>query len=176
VADWVAVGVVRGAFGVHGALKVEPYAGAGRSVLDEVRRWRLERPAGGSGVPRAPMALPADVTAQEPRRHGAFIVATIEPPISREQALALRGAEVLVARADFPSLEEDEHYWTDLIGCRVSNPEGEELGTVEAVDDHGAQSVLRLDNGLLIPFVAAFVQEVRTQEKRIVADWSPDWR
>ena len=31
--DWVAVGVIRGAFGVHGALKVEPYTDVQSSVL-----------------------------------------------------------------------------------------------------------------------------------------------
>jgi 16S rRNA processing protein RimM len=80
-----------------------------------------------------------------------------------------------VSRADFPAAEPDEYYWTDLIGCRVSDTSGAPLGVVAAVDDHGAQSLLRLDNGILIPFVAAFVLEVATEEKRIVADWSADW-
>ena len=43
------------------------------------------------------------------------------------------------------------------------------------MDDHGAQSVLRLDNGILIPFVPAHVLEVQPAEKRIVVDWSADW-
>lgn len=173
-ARWVAVGVVRGAFGVRGLLKVEPYAGAESTVLEQVRRWRLDRPSAGS-VPRSPLPLPAEVSALDARRQGAFIVAGLDPALSREEVLGLKGAEVLVARADFPPLEADEHYWTDLIGCRVSNPAGEELGTVEALDDHGAQSVLRLDTGILIPFVAACVLEVQSQERRILADWSADW-
>jgi 16S rRNA processing protein RimM len=173
-ARWVTVGVVRGAFGVRGAVKVEPYAGAESSVLEQVARWRLDRPAPGT-VARSPLPLPADVTAHGARRHGAFVVATLDPPLTREQALALKGAEVQVDRADFPELPEDEHYWTDLIGCWVSNPAGEDLGTVAGLEDHGAHSVLRLENGMLIPFVAAYVLEVRPQERRILADWSADW-
>ena len=44
-----------------------------------------------------------------------------------------------------------------------------------ALDDNGAQAVLRLDSGILIPFVAAFILEVSPAQKRIVADWSADW-
>ncbi len=173
-ARWVAVGVIRGAFGVRGAVKIEPYAGPESSVLEHARRWRLDRPAQGT-VARSPIPLPVDISAAAARRHGAFIVATLEPPLTREQAIALKGAEVLVDRADFPPLEADEYYWTDLIGCRVSNPAGEDLGEVAGLEDHGAHSVLRLGNGILIPFVAAHVLEVEPQARRIVADWSADW-
>jgi 16S rRNA processing protein RimM len=170
----VAVGVVRGAFGVRGAVKIEPYAGPESSVLEHAPRWRLERP-GPDTVARSPLPLPADVEAKDARRHGAFIVATLDPSVTREEALALKGAEVLVDRADFPTLADDEYYWTDLIGCRVSNPAGEELGLVTALEDHGAHGVLRLDSGILIPFVAAHVLEVQPQARRILADWSADW-
>jgi 16S rRNA processing protein RimM len=173
-ARWVPVGVVRGAFGVRGAVKIEPYAGPESSVLEHARRWRLDRPAPGK-VARSPLPLPADISPAGARRHGAFIVATVDPPLTREQVLALKGAEVLVDRADFPALEPDEHYWTDLIGCRVINPGGDDLGEVAGLEDHGAHSVLRLDNGILIPFVAAYVLEVEPQARRIVADWSADW-
>ncbi|NLD54784.1 MAG: 16S rRNA processing protein RimM [Burkholderiaceae bacterium] len=173
-ARWVAVGVVRGAFGVRGAVKVEPYAGPESSVLEHARRWRLDRPARGT-VSRSPLPLPADITADGARRHGAVIVATLDPPLTREEAIALKGAEVLVDRADFPALDEDEYYWTDLIGCRVSNPAGEDLGVVDGLEDHGAHSVLRLDNGILIPFVAAHVLDVAPQAGRILVDWSADW-
>jgi 16S rRNA processing protein RimM len=104
-----------------------------------------------------------------------MVIATITPAITREQALALKGAEVLVDRTAFPATEPDEYYWADLIGCTVSNPAGESLGQVLALDDNGAQAVLRLDSGILIPFVAAIILEVAPAEKRIVADWSADW-
>jgi 16S rRNA processing protein RimM len=186
---WVPVGVVRGAFGVHGALKVEPYADVEQSVLNQARRWRLQRPGGApaAGTPPAVTSagdpasmarsfpLPADVVAESSKQHAGFVIATIAPALSREQAMALKGSEVLVIRSDFPPVDADEYYWTDLIGCRVSDLAGAPLGTVVALDDHGAQSVLRLDNGILIPFVSAVVRDVVTTEKRIVADWSADW-
>lgn len=197
-AGWIAVGAIRGAFGVHGALKVEPYTDIESTVLNRLRDWRLDSPtpdegralapeadrpiapkgsrvAAGAGQ-RLPFPLPAQVHVLTCRQHGGFVIATIEPAISREQALALKGVEVLVHRAEFPATEPDEYYWADLIGCAVADPVGAPLGNVVALDDHGAQSVLRLDSGLLIPFVSAIILEVAPAEKRIVADWSADWR
>ena len=76
---------------------------------------------------------------------------------------------------DFPVPEPGEYYWSDLIGCRVEDPTGAPLGTVSDIDDHGAQQVLHLDNGLLIPFVESIVSEVLLEQRRIVDDWYPDW-
>ena len=172
--DWIAVGVIRGAFGVHGAIKVEPYTDVDSSVLNRLDQWRIEAtPA--VAVARLPFPLPAQVTAQGLRRHGGLLIATLEPAVSREQAMALKGAEVLVDRTQFPPTDPDEYYWADLIGCTVSNPAGETLGQVLSLDDNGAQAVMRLDSGILIPFVAAIVLEVIPAQKRIVADWSSDW-
>jgi 16S rRNA processing protein RimM len=172
-ANWIAVGVIRGAFGVHGALKVEPYTDIRSTVLNRLDDWRIEAPAvAASGLP---FTLPAQVAARSRRQHGGLLIATIEPAISREQAMALKGAEVLVDRELFPATDADEYYWADLIGCAVFNPAGEALGRVIALDDNGAQSVLRLDSGILIPFVATIILEVEPTKKRIVADWSADW-
>ncbi len=188
---WIAVGVIRGAFGVQGALKVEPYTDVESSVLNRLSRWRIvaaaaARPRPGaarSSAPpaqpdagdRLPFRLPADVIVENCRQHGGMVIAILAPGISREQALALKGAEVVVDRAEFPAPEADEYYWADLIGCTVTNPAGATLGQVLALDDNGAQAVLRLDSGILIPFVAAIVLEVSPAQKRIVADWSADW-
>ena len=179
--SWIAVGVIRGAFGVHGELKVEPYTDIESTVLNRLGLWRLDAPASprdgrpGPGVARLPFPLPARVTVQSRRQHGGFVIATIAPAITREQALALKGTEVLADRAEFPAPDPDEYYWADLIGCAVTNPAGASLGHVLALDDNGAQSVLRLDSGVLIPFVGAIVLEVDPARRLIVADWSADW-
>ena len=99
-----------------------------------------------------------------------------QPPLTREQGLALKGVEIQVDRADFPPTQDDEFYHADLIGCEVIGQQGARLGTVVAVDDHGAQQVLRLDDGMLIPFVEAIVQSVDIAARRIQADWAADWR
>ena len=190
---WIGVGRIGGSQGVQGALKIEPYAAASESVLRHARRWRLVEaaepspdgtPAGQVPAPRRaarPLALPQVVRRGRCRLQGDALVAELvlldgQPPLTREQGLALKGVEIQVDRADFPPTQDDEFYHADLIGCEVIGQQGARLGTVVAVDDHGAQQVLRLDDGMLIPFVEAIVQSVDIAARRIQADWAADWR
>ena len=207
--QWIGVGRIRGSHGVHGAVKIEPWAPASGSVLRHARRWRLvesadaEAPvavAGGAvparqalegrreegpvadagGAVHAPVsgsraAAPSSRTAPSlPGRSRPLVLP--QPALTREQAMALKGVELQVDRADFPPADEDEFYHADLIGCEVIGQGGARLGTVVAVDDHGAQQVLRLDDGLLIPFVEAIVTTVDLAARRIEVDWAADWR
>ena len=100
----------------------------------------------------------------------------------RELVLSLKSAEILVSRKSFPSLSQDEYYWSDLIGLSVINQHQETLGSVTELMDNGVQSVLVIEDDVkkqrLIPFVAPFIVEVflrGTDEPRIVVDWENDW-
>jgi 16S rRNA processing protein RimM len=190
-ADSVVVGRVDGAYGVRGALRVEPFNDPQDSVLLRARRWYLTAPAarqpgqpgaaahGGSGRSARPFPLPAMVEVSNCRVHAGGLVATVSGIEIKEVADALRGCEISVSRVDFPPAEGGEYYWVDLIGCAVVTPDGVSLGVVESVDDHGAHPLLRLraDDGRerLIPFVEAHVPEVDVVGRRIVADWDPDF-
>jgi 16S rRNA processing protein RimM len=94
-----------------------------------------------------------------------------------------------VSRSEFPQLEEDEYYWSDLIGLDVVNLEGEALGKVTDMMHNGAQSILRItpaasdDAGApgakvaerLVPFVDQFVKNVDLGAKLITLDWGLDY-
>lgn len=166
----VPLGRVVDAYGLKGWVKVEPFAGTGEGALTGAPRWRLLR-----GPSPAHPPIDRWVGVSGARAHGASVVAKPAGCEDREAALALKGAEVGVHRADFPRLPEGEFYWIDLIGCAVSNPAGEVLGKVVSVDDHGAHPILQTDAGLLIPFVDAYVVEVEPEQGRIVVDWQADW-
>ena len=149
-----------------------PGAGVWSRRLNRLRTVRLQ------GRSLRPDALPVRWRC---RVQGDALVAELvlldgQPPLTREQGLALKGVEIQVDRADFPPTQDDEFYHADLIGCEVIGQQGARLGTVVAVDDHGAQQVLRLDDGMLIPFVEAIVQSVDIAARRIQADWAADWR
>ena len=100
-------------------------------------------------------------------------------------AEALRGWRIFVSRGSFPSTDQDEYYWVDLIGLEVVNREGSSLGTVADLMDTGAHSVLRVTQAAtgepgreterLIPFVAAYVDEVCLERRRITVDWGLDY-
>jgi len=167
--DLVVVGRVSGAYGVKGLVRVAPFNAPEESVLCSVRDWWL---AQGASAVRA-------VRAESARVHSDALLCRIRGVDDRDQAEALKGAEISVRRSDFPAGDEDEVYWTDLIGCRVLTPEGIDLGRVTSVDEYGADPVLRLDDGdgqsRLIPFVPAWIVSVDTAARTIVADWQPDY-
>jgi 16S rRNA processing protein RimM len=166
----VALGRIVDAFGVSGWVKVEPFAGAGDTALVRAPAWHLTR-----GPSPAHPPIDRWVPIEQARRHSGTVIARPEGCTDRDAALALKGAEVGVRRADFPPLRDGEVYWVDLIGCAVTNPAGDALGTVTSVDDHGAHPILETDAGQLIPFVDAYVVEVDPAQGRVVVDWSADW-
>ncbi|MDB5998682.1 MAG: rRNA processing protein RimM [Rhizobacter sp.] len=181
-ADAVEVGRILDAFGVKGWIKVQPYSSDPKGLMAS-RRWFLKAFEGaakkpGAAAPSYPRFL--DITVSQ--LHGDNVVAQPRGVADRGGAEALRGASVFVSRANFPAAGIDEYYWVDLIGLSVVNREGASLGTVIGLMDTGPHSVLRLqpDEGpdaeeRLVPFVAAHIDEVSLENKRIVADWDPDF-
>ena len=63
---------------------------------------------------------------------------------------------------------EDEYYVFQLIGLRVEEEGGGELGTVTDVVPGVANDVLQLDSGLALPMVEDCVREVDLATGRIV--------
>jgi 16S rRNA processing protein RimM len=170
-ADAVEVGRVLGAWGIKGWIKVQPFA-TDPQALFSTKRWHLRLPDG-PGVPTTPLLC---VTAS--REQGGFVVAGAQEVADRNAAEALKGARVFVARSSFPTAGDDEYYWVDLIGCAVVNREGVALGTVADLLDTGAHSVLRVVSGedeRLIPFVAAYIDNVDLPARAITVDWGLDF-
>ena len=81
---------------------------------------------------------------------------------------APRGAELAVPRSELPPPGEDEYYEFQLVGQRVEEESGRELGHVTAVQPGPANDVLELDTGLLLPLVGACVLEVDLAGGRIL--------
>jgi 16S rRNA processing protein RimM len=180
-ADAVEVGRVLGAWGVKGGIRVKPFA-ADPQALFSSKRWYLQppetlRPPGG----RAPPPLPALLRVVQAREHGDGVVATVHDVDDRDAAQALAGARVFVPRASFPTPDEGEFYWVDLIGLTVVNRAGLELGTVSGLVETGPHCVLRVQAGgteapqRLIPFVAAYIDAVDLPGRRITVDWEADY-
>ena len=97
---------------------------------------------------------------------------------NRTSAETLKGMTIAVLREDFAATDDDEYYWTDLIGLTVKNPQGEILGTVSGLQESGAHDILvvkGVEKQILIPFVAQFILTVNLPEKTIIADWQADY-
>ncbi len=178
--DAVEVGRVLDAWGIKGWIRVQPYA-AQPQVLLRSRRWFLD--AGDASPLVSTRRQSVDVTAA--KVHGEGIVASVAQCADRTAAETLRGARVFVSRGAFPAADVDEYYWVDLIGASVVNRQGEALGIVRELLDTGAHSVLVVSADpstgadtaaeRLIPFVAAYVDQVDLAARRIVVDWGLDY-
>jgi 16S rRNA processing protein RimM len=79
-----------------------------------------------------------------------------------------RGAELAVRREDLQALPEDSYYVSDLVGMRVVDERGEEVGVVRHVLPGPANDALELDTGLLLPLVEDCVRHVDLGERRIL--------
>ncbi|SOY55923.1 ribosome maturation factor RimM [Cupriavidus taiwanensis] len=181
--DLVEVGYVGAAYGIRGWIKVQPHADDASALLHARRWWLLSPPQAGLVAADAARAQPVCVKIAQSREHSGTVVAQAAGVADRNLAEALRGRRVWIRRADFPAPDEDEFYWVDLIGCNVSNEQGELLGEVSGLIDNGAHQILQVAfvqpdgkaGERLIPFVDAFLREVDTAGKRIVVDWGLDY-
>lgn len=92
---------------------------------------------------------------------------------SREQAEALRGSELRVARAEAPPLEEDEWWPEEIEGCRVHDGD-REVGVVRELRSLPSCDVLEVaregGGDLLVPLIRDAVRSVDVGARRIEID------
>ncbi|MCW2984653.1 MAG: rimM [Conexibacter sp.] len=95
---------------------------------------------------------------------------------TRAAVEALRGAELLMRRADAPPLEDEEWYAEDLVGCRVVDGE-QEVGVVARLLPYPSCELLEVQRpdtdpdrpakALLIPLISDAVRTVDVSAQRI---------
>jgi len=159
----VCVGIVVGAHGIKGAVRVKSFTdqatdiGRYGPVEDEAagRRWVLSVLGEAKGL----------------------VNVRLEGVADRNAAEALKGTRLLVPRDKLPQTGEDEFLHADLLGMAAEAPDGAPLGTVKAVLDFGAGEVVELTGGLMVPFTRAAVPLVDVAARRMVVvppDFAPD--
>ncbi|WP_136635896.1 ribosome maturation factor RimM [Pseudooceanicola onchidii] len=158
--DKVCVGAIAGSYGVRGEVRLKSYCAEPSAIADY-----------------APLTDAADrsfsVTLIRPIKNG--FVARLGGVTTKEEADALKGVDLFAPRDRLPAPEDDEYYHADLIGLRVLDTGGTEIGTVRSVMDHGAGDLLEiqgpgLPNTVLLPFTKACVPTVDLAGGRIIAD------
>lgn len=90
-------------------------------------------------------------------------LAAIEGVTDRDAAQRLTGTKLYVERDRLPPPAEEEFYLADLIGLAAVTEGGESLGTIRAVEDHGAGAFLVVEGAgreHLLPFTKAVVPVV----------------
>ena len=114
----------------------------------------------------------------ECKTHTKVLVAKLDGVGDRTAAEKLKGLLIAVPRSSLPSQADNEYYWSDLIGMKVVNLEGEQLGAVTGLLDMGANDILCVRNDtaeILIPFLSHVVQQVNQDEGLIRVDWQADY-
>lgn len=177
-ADAIEVARVSDAWGVRGWFKILPYSASPEALFSSKRWFLLPSEKGAPAFAGCRL-----LKVREAKEHSGAIVVTAQEIADRNAAEALRGARIFVARSSFPSTAKDEFYWVDLIGLRVQNREQQDLGTVRELLSTGPQTVLVIDfeqpDGKraerMIPFVAAYIDDVDLPGRCIHVDWQTDY-
>ena len=96
---------------------------------------------------------------------------------TRDQAESLVGCELWIPRSSLPPLDEDTHYWVDLIGLSVFTADGEYLGRISDIIATGANDVyvVKTPEGypveeILLPAIASVILEVDQQDQKMIVE------
>lgn len=157
--ELIVIAAIAGAHGVRGDVKVKPFGAA-----DQVCSY-------GPFLDKAG-AVVITPTQAKPGPNGTLTV-RIKENLTREQVQALKGTLLHAPRAALPELEEDEFYYSDLIGLDVEDLEGQALGKIKSVQDFGAGDLLEIsgpDGVWFLPFTKAAAPHVDLQAGKLVAN------
>ena len=159
------MGRIAAPFGIKGWVKIQTFSEDPGTLMD-FESWRV-----GRGEQQTQYAVEAI------QDHSDTLVAKLVGINDRDAAFALRGQEISVAKSALPPPEENAFYWSDLIGLKVINRRGIELGKVDSLMESGTNDLLVVKGTreYLIPFIAAFVGKVDLAGGTIEVDWGEDY-
>lgn len=106
------------------------------------------------------------------RTHGARFLVAFEGVDRREGAEGLRGA-IYSDDSDRRSLEDDEYWHSDLVGCTVVLTDGSDVGEVTGIVEAPAQELLVVQTPRgerMVPLVKELVPVVDVTARRITVD------
>ena len=160
----IQLGFVGAPFGVRGWIKLRSHTDPPERLLDH-RSLRIGR----NGVWQS-------YRIEASGRSGGALTVKLMGIEDRDQAQALRGAEVCVPRSELPQRDDRDFYRADLIGCDVVNLDGVDLGVVQHFLETPAQvlMVVRGAREFWIPAVPQHLRRVDLQARRVVVDWKAD--
>ncbi len=178
----IELGAISEAQGLQGQVKVRPHSPDPVALLSSKIVWLSLLPRRSAGAsPSTEEATLTQYKVKSAKMHSGNVVLTLDGVSDRDQALALKGARILLDRDAFPKAESDSYYWVDLIGCTAKNLQDEILGDVIDVTENGAHGVIAIGDistktiQYLVPFVKEVVRNVDLPNKLLTLDWQSDW-
>ena len=155
---YVVLGVITGAHGIRGEVKLKSFTEDPEAIATY-------------GPLQTSLGTVVEITALKPVKNG--FVARLKGITDRNQAEALKGAELRLARAKLPLAEDGEFYHADLIGLTAETADGNDYGEIIAIHDFGAGDLLEVrlaETGKteLIPFTQTCVPVVDIETRKVV--------
>lgn len=155
----IAVGAIAGSFGVNGEVRLKSFCTNPKDIEiysplttddKEVYKVKIVKSAKGA------------------------LVAKLSNITNKEQAMALKGLKLYANRSQFPELLEEEYYHSDLINMKVFNTNGQDIGSVMTILNHGATDIIHITTydgkKLLVAFTKQFVPTIDLKKRVIVID------
>jgi 16S rRNA processing protein RimM len=166
----VVMGRIVAPYGVYGWLKVLPDTEVLDGLFDYDAWWIGKQDNW------------REVVVEQAKIHNDVLVVKLAGVDDRDQAFACKGLQVAVPRDALPVPDDNEYYWSDLIGLAVKNQQDVDFGYVTDVFETGANDVLVVKTGKengnierLIPFIDQVVIAVDVVAKTMLVDWDADF-
>jgi 16S rRNA processing protein RimM len=158
--ELIPVGKIIGTHGIKGQLKLHSYSGNAES-LSAARSITLKSATG---------TLQEFTVSGFKANSGRFII-SLKGFDDINLVQPLLGNEVCLKRGQLPGLEDDEYYWSDLIGLKVLTDDGIQLGTIRDIFETGSSDIYVVqgeNREYLIPAIGDVVKEVDLPGGKIV--------
>lgn len=157
--DLVLLGRIGAAHGIRGEVRIQSFT---ENPLDIV-----------SYSPLITSRPDLTITISKARVAKTVLVASLKDITDRNEAETLNGVELFVPRDALPDIdEEDDFYYSDLIGLDAQLEDGSSFGQVKNVVNFGAGDILEVTqkNGqiALLPFTKKTAPTVKLSEGYIV--------
>lgn len=160
----ILLGHIAGVHGVKGWVKIHSCTDP-RDAIFDYQPWLLGEKAEATEVLEGKVA-------------GKYLLARLKGVSGRDDAEAVSGQKIEVARDALPKLKKSQFYWTDLVGLRVINQDGSTLGNIVDMLATGANDVMVVsgERERLIPFVMdVYVSQVDLEQGFVKVDWDPEF-
>ncbi len=170
-ANLIEIGQLKKPYGIKGWLWLFSYTDVREDIFDMSPWW----------IKTAKGLQP--LTVVKWRKQGSGLVAQFAEVADRNIAETMNGVSIWANKDKLPQAEEDEFYWSDLIGLTVLTPENVCLGQVKELFETGANDVMVVipsvdstdDEQRLIPWHKQTLISVDLTSKQIIVDWQVDY-
>ena len=166
----LAIGKIVGIHGIKGNIKVLPYVES-IDVFKTCASVLLRSPRDGAGQV---VEQTCEIVWAKP--HKRIIMMAVKGIETCEAAETLVGFELYIDRLYLPELEDDEYYWSDLIGLTVFSTDNRILGRIVSVFETGSNDVYVVKDGsheILVPALSSVVLEIDLEKSVMRVDLPP---